>query len=167
MWVRDARATDVGAITDLFNALIPTTTVTWRDELSNEREQLAWLQERERCGCPTLVADDDGEVAGYCCWTSFRGGERYPGYRRTVELSVHVRGDCHGQGIGKMLLTALIERARRDGIHVMVAAVDADNTDSISFHAALGFVEVARMPEVGHKFGRWLDLVLLQRILDP
>lgn len=167
MLVRDATPSDVGAITELFNALIPTTTVTWRDDLSTEAEQLAWLQERDRSGFPTLVADGDGEVAGYCCWTSFRGGDRYPGYRRTVELSVHVRGDRHGQGIGRTLLTALIDRARRDGIHVMVAAIDADNVDSIRFHASLGFAEVARMPEVGHKFGRWLDLVLMQRILHP
>jgi phosphinothricin acetyltransferase len=163
--VRDARAGDTGAIAALFNALILTTTVGWREHLTTPAEQLEWLHEREERGFPTLVADESGEVVGYCCWTSFRGGDRFPGYRHTVEHTVHVRGDRHGQGIGRLLLGALVHRAAAGGIHVMVAGIDADNAASIAFHASMGFVEVARMPETGRKFGRWLELVLMQRII--
>jgi L-amino acid N-acyltransferase len=164
--IREASRADVPAITDLFNALIPTTTVTWREELSTTDEQLAWFEERQSHRCPTLIADDDGDVVGYCCWTSFRGGDRFPGYRHTVEHSIHVRGDRHGRGIGRMLLDELARRAGEAGVHVMVAGIDADNVESIAFHQAVGFREVARLPETGYKFGRWLDLVLMQRIVD-
>ena len=164
--IRDATTDDLVAICDLTNALIPTTTVAWRDDLATIGEQGEWFDERRRRGDPVLVADDDGEVVGYCCWGSFRGGDRFPGYRHTAELTIHVHGDRHGEGIGRALMLALVERARANGIHVLVAGVDADNVSSIDFHRSLGFVEVARMPEVGRKFDRWLDLVLLQRIID-
>jgi L-amino acid N-acyltransferase len=166
MQIRDATADDVGAITDLFNALLATTTVTWRDEPTTAAEQRDWFEEREWAGCPTLIAEDEGRVVGYCSWTSFRGGARFPGYRHTVEHSIHVDEGHRGQGVGKLLLVALMGRARGAGIHAMVAGIDADNGSSLAFHEALGFVEVGRMPQVGRKFERWLDLVLVQRILD-
>jgi L-amino acid N-acyltransferase len=163
--VRPATAVDVPAIRQLFNALIPTTTVTWRDHLASTSEIATWFAHQEAAGNPVLVADADGFVAGYTCWSAFRGGERFPGYRQTVELTIHVTGDQHGRGVGRLLLTALIDEARRREVHVMVAAIDADNVASIAFHRAMGFTEVARMPEVGRKFDRWLDLVLMQRIV--
>ena len=164
MEIRDATDDDLPAITDLYNALIPTTTVAWRDEPTTLDEQAEALGARRQAGYPTLVADDDGEVLGYTCLTTFRG-KGFTGYRHTAELSVHVRGDRHGQRIGSTLIETLMDRARADGLHVLVAAVDADNDASIRFHEALGFEQVARMPEVGRKFDRWLTLVLLQRIL--
>jgi phosphinothricin acetyltransferase len=91
---------------------------------------------------------------------------KWPGYRFTVEHTVHVREDHWGSGAGRALMEELVERARAAGKHVMVGALDGANEASLRFHARLGFVEVARMPEVGRKFGRWLDLVLVQRILD-
>jgi phosphinothricin acetyltransferase len=162
--IRDATDDDVQAITDLYNALIATTTVAWRDQPSTLEEQAEALEARQLAGYPTLVADDDGEVLGYTCLTTFRGNG-FTGYRHTAELSVHVRGDRHGQRIGSTLIETLMDRARADGLHVLVAAVDADNDASIRFHEALGFEQVARMPDVGRKFDRWLTLVLLQRVL--
>ena len=91
---------------------------------------------------------------------------RWPGYRHTVEHSIHVRQDCWGRGIGRALVDALVERARAQGKHVMIAGIDAENVGSIRFHERLGFFEVARLPEIGEKFGRRLDLVLMQRMLD-
>ena len=113
-----------------------------------------------------LMADDAGEVAGYASYGPFRGEGKWPGYRQTVEHSIHVREDYWGLGVGRALIEGLVERARTADIHVMVAAIDSENEGSIRFHARLGFVEVARMPQTGQKFGRWLDLVLMQRILD-
>lgn len=163
MLVRDATPADIPAIRDLYNALIDTTTIAWRDDPATTEEMEAWLAERQRLDHPVFVADIDGDVVGYTCWSTFRS---FPGYRHTAELTIHVRGDLHGRGIGKTLLDALVDEARRRGIHVLVAGIDADNEASIEFHRALGFTEVARMPEVGRKFDRWLDLVLVQRIIE-
>ena len=165
MHIRLATASDIPAITDLFNVHIPTTTVAWRDEPASDDEMLDWFSRQRDADGPVLVADDDGTVVGYACWADFRGGARFPGYRHTVEHTIHVDGDHHGRGIGRSLLTALIDVARERGIHVMVAGIDADNTASIAFHHTLDFTEVARMPEIGRKFDRWLDLVLMQRIV--
>ena len=79
---------------------------------------------------------------------------------------MHVRSDCRGQGLGRALVTGLFAPAVALGKHVMVAGVDAENAASIAFHECLGFQRVAHFREVGRKFGRWLDLVFLQRILD-
>lgn len=163
--VRDAVADDLPAITSLFNALIPTTTVAWRDHLADDQEMTTWLSDQQESGNPVLVADDGSGVVGYTTWSWFRGGPRFPGYGHTRELTIHVDRTAHGRGVGRALIEALVERARTDGVRVLVAGVDADNQGSIAFHRSLGFEEVARMPEVGRKFDRWLDLVLMQRII--
>jgi len=165
--VRDATEADLPAIVDLYNALIPTTTIAWTDRLETLDERRTWFQARQAAGDAVLVAEDGSEVVGYCAWSGFRDNLHWPGYRQTVEHSIHVRGDHHGRGVGRALVTALLDRARAAGMHVVVAAVDAENTGSVRFHERLGFVEVGRLPEVGRKFGRWLDLVLLQQILEP
>jgi L-amino acid N-acyltransferase len=87
----------------------------------------------------------------------------WSGYRFTVEHTLHVRANARGRGIGTRLLLALIERARALGKHVMVAGVDGDNAASMHLHERLGFTRAGRLSEVGYKFGRWLDLVFLQR----
>ena len=110
-----------------------------------------------------LVArGEDGAVLGYASYGAFRA---YSGYRHTVEQSVYVHQDARGQGVGKALLARLVERARAQGLHVMVGALEAGNQASLGLHAAQGFVETARMPEVGRKFERWLTLVMVQKIL--
>jgi L-amino acid N-acyltransferase len=113
-----------------------------------------------------LVAEDGGETVGVAAFGWFRDVSKRPGYRFTVENTVHVREDRWRSGVGRELMRALIDVARRTGKHTMVAAVDGANQASIDFHHRLGFVEVARMPEIGAKFGRWQDLVVLQLRLD-
>jgi phosphinothricin acetyltransferase len=165
--VRDATAADLEAIRGLYNALIPTTTIGWTETEQSAHDREAWFARQNQQGHPVLVADDAGVVVGYAAYGDFRGAGKWPGYRYTVEHTIHVREDQWGRGVGRALLVELTERALDAGMHVMVAAIDGDNVASIEFHRRLGFVEVARMPEVGHKFGRWLDLVLMQRVLDP
>jgi len=104
-------------------------------------------------------------VVGWAAYGDFRDSRRWPGYRFTVEHTVHVARSHWGCGVGRALVEALADRARRDGKRVMVAGIDGSNTDSITFHARLGFHEVARLPGVGEKWGRRLDLVLMQRDL--
>ena len=165
MWIRDATVDDLPAITDLFNAHIATTTIAWRDLEAPLEEIGDWFASQTTDGHPVLVAEVEEQVAGYCCWSAFRGGPRFPGYRHTVEQTVHVADAVQRTGVGRALIAALIDRAREDRVHVLVAGIDGENLASLGLHRALGYVEVARMPEVGRKFDRWLDLVLMQLIV--
>ena len=163
--IRDAVAVDMPALRDLYNARITTETYAWTETPQTLDERRAWFARQQDREYPVLVADDSGAVVGFAAYADFRGDGKWPGYRFTVEHTIHVREDVWGRGIGRSLLNALMERARATDIHVMVAAIDSDNTASIAFHERMGFTTVARMPEVGQKFGRWLDLVLMQRVL--
>jgi L-amino acid N-acyltransferase YncA len=163
--VRAATEADLPAIRALFNVLIPTTTIAYREHLASADEIATWFAAQQAADHPVLVAADAGGVVGYTTYGTFRGGARFPGYRHTAELTIHVDGAYHGRGVGRALMDALFDAARARDIHVLVAGVDATNEASIEFHRRLGFVETARMPEVGIKFGHWLTLVLLQRVV--
>ena len=167
--IREATDADLPAILGLYNALIPTTTIAWTDRLDTLPEREAWFAKRQAAGEPVLVAVDDtsGAVVGYTNYGPFRDNDKWPGYRYTAELTIHVAVSHHGTGIGRALVDALVERATANGIHVLVAAVDGANDGSVRFHERCGFTEVGRMPETGWKHDRWLELVLLQRVLDP
>ena len=160
--IRPATSTDAPTIASILNALLPTTTIEWTDTPHTPAGILRWLEDHE----VTLVADDDGAVVGVAAFGWFRDAVQRPGYRFTVESTVHVREAHWGAGVGRQLMHALIDEARRRGKHVMIAAIDGENDASIRFHERLGFVEAARLPELGAKLGRWLDLVLVQLRLD-
>jgi L-amino acid N-acyltransferase len=164
--VRKAVDTDLPAIVDLHNALLSTTTVEWTDTPHTLPERADWLRRQRVLRYPVLVAVAEGEVVGWCSFGDFRDTTKWPGYQYTVEHTIHVREDAWGDGVGRSLMTSLLESAQSLGKHVMVGAVTGENEASIRFHERLGFVEVARMPQVGAKFGRWLDLVLLQKRID-
>jgi phosphinothricin acetyltransferase len=160
--IRSATPTDGGEIAALLNALLATTTIEWTVTPRTADDVLEWLRVHE----VVLVAEDQGEVVGVAAFGWFRDVVKWPGYRFTVENTVHVREDRWGSGVGEALMLALVERARETGKHTMIAAIDSTNEASIRFHERLGFTEVAHLPEVGAKFDRWLDLVLLQITLD-
>ena len=164
--IRDATLDDAASISALYNATIPTTTAAWTEELETVATRRAWLDDQFAAGHATLVAELDGDVVGFAAYGDFRDTVKWPGYRHVVELSVHVAEPQRGIGIGRALLSELIARARVAGKTQIVAGIDGDNAASIRFHERLGFREVARMPGVGVKFGRWLDLVLMQRSTD-
>jgi L-amino acid N-acyltransferase len=161
--VRTATEADAVEIASLLNALLATTTIEWTVTPRTPHDALRWVADHEL----VLVAEDQDELVGLAAFGWFRDVEKWPGYRFTVENTVHVREDRWGSGVGDALMRALLERARGSGKHTMIAAIDSTNDASIRFHTRFGFTEVARMPEVGAKFGRWLDLVLLQMSLDP
>jgi L-amino acid N-acyltransferase YncA len=167
--VRDAADADLPATLAIYNRLVADSTVTWALEPETAEERQAWVAERRARGFPVLVAVDDvaDAVVGIGTYGDFRDSVSKPGYRFTVEHSIHVHPGWTGRGVGRLLLDALVGRAAHAGVHVMVAGVDAANEGSIRFHQRHGFVETARMPEVGRKFGRWLDVVFLQRWIDP
>lgn len=163
--VRDATSGDVPVITDLFNQYIGTRTTEWTERPHTVEGRRRWLETRRDGGWPVLVAKCDDDVVGVATYGDFRDSAEREGYRFTVEHSVHVADGVQGQGCGRALMEALIDRARRAGLHVMVGAIDGDNPDSIRFHERMGFVEVGRLPEVGYKFDRWLSLVFVQLVL--
>ena len=164
--IRGATEQDLPEITAICNALLETTTFEWTETPHTVEERAAWLTEQTASGRPALVAVDGDEVVGWATYGDFRDSARWPGYRHTVEHSIHVREDHWGRGVGRSLIEALVAHARREGKHVMVAGIDAANVGSIRFHERVAFFEVARMPEIGEKFGWRLDLVLMQRMLD-
>ncbi|WP_374439396.1 GNAT family N-acetyltransferase [Pseudomonas panipatensis] len=164
MIIRDASEADLGGIRDIYNDAVRNTTAIWNDvevDLDNRR---AWFATRQQQGFPVLVAVAGDEVLGYASYGPWRA---FDGFRETVEHSVYIRADQRGQGLGPQLMRALIERARGQGLHVMVAAIESGNAASIALHQRLGFTHNGQMPQVGQKFGRWLDLTFMQLILDP
>ncbi len=168
--VRDARADDAASITRISNALIATTSIAWTEEPESLEDRVVWLSRQRDAGRPVLVAIDADsnpadEVVGFASYGDFRDSSKWPGYRYTVEHTVHVAESHWGRGVGRFLMDELCDRASAAGLHVMIGAIDGSNDASLRFHERIGFVEVARMPETGYKFGRWLDLVLMQRAL--
>jgi L-amino acid N-acyltransferase YncA len=160
--VRDATLEDAEDILAIYNYAAINTTAVWTDGPADLDSRRDWIRARQQAGYPVLVAMKGRDVVGFASFGDFRP---FPGYRHTVEHSVYVDERHHRAGIGRSLVTALIERATTLNKHAMIAGIDAANTGSIGLHASLGFIEVARMPEVGCKFGRWLDLVLMQKQL--
>jgi phosphinothricin acetyltransferase len=165
MQLRAATEDDLPAILAIYNDVIRTSTAIYALEPGTLEDRRAWLEARVANGYPVLVAERDAALLGFSSFGDWRGA--WGGYRYTVEHSVHVRADARGAGVGRALLEALFPLARERGKHVMLGAIDAANAGSIRFHERLGFREVAHFQEVGHKFGRWLDLVFMQRFLDP
>jgi phosphinothricin acetyltransferase len=160
--VRDATLDDAEDILAIYNYAALNTTAVWTDGPSDLDSRRQWISARQDAGSPVLVAMKGRDVVGFASFGDFRP---FPGYRHTVENSVYVDERHHRAGIGRSLVAALIERATAMHKHVMIAGIDGTNAASIALHASLGFAEVARMPEVGCKFGRWLDLVFMQKQL--
>lgn len=163
MIIRDAELADLPGILEIYNEVICHSTSVYATDPVTLEDRRIWLEARRARGFPVLVSVESGTVAGFASFGDWRAPN---GYRYTVEHSVHVRSDLRGQGHGSRLVDALIERGRSLQLHVMMGGIDAANRDSIRFHERLGFTKVAEIREVGRKFGRWLDLVFMQRLLE-
>ena len=162
--IRDATEKDLPAIRDIYNDAVRNTTAIWNEQPVDLANRLAWFNARQALGYPILVAVENDAVTGYA---SFGDWRPFEGFRYSVEHSVYVRNDQRGKGLGPRLMHALIERARAAGKYVMVAAIESGNQASIRLHERLGFVTTGQMPQVGIKFGRWLDLTFMQLALNP
>jgi phosphinothricin acetyltransferase len=160
--ITDATEADLPGLVQIYNEVIATSTAVYSSTPVTVEERRLWWQTRTGQGYPVLIAHDAGGVCGFATFGDFRA---WPGYRFTVEHTVHVRADGRSRGVGTALVQALFPRARALGKHVMIAGVDAANAASIRFHERLGFEQAARLREVGYKFDRWLDLVFMQRML--
>jgi phosphinothricin acetyltransferase len=160
--IRDATEADLGAILEITNEAIANTTAVWSLTPATMESRRSWMVERQSRGFPVRVATLDGAVIGFASFGDFRPWE---GYAHTVEHSLYVHPAAQGHGAGKDLLGDLITLAQAKRKHVMMAGIESGNIVSLALHRRLGFEETGRLPEVGRKFDRWLDLVLMQKIL--
>ncbi|WTJ96462.1 GNAT family N-acetyltransferase [Streptomyces sp. NBC_01537] len=155
--VRPAHLNDAEAVLGIRNHAIEHSTALWTETPQSPAQGAAWLAAHVDRGS-AFVAETQGEVAGFAVYGPWR---KLDGYRHTVDNSVYVREGCHGLGIGSALMTALISSARQAGCHMMIADIEAGNAASIRLHERFGFRHVGTVPEVGTKFGRWLDLTIM------
>ena len=171
--VRETVEADIPAITAIYNEAVANTVAVWNDDIVDEANRLQWLAEHRVPGTVALTAvmtddtddtdDTDVEqVLGYATYGDFR---HYDGFRHTVENSIYVDGTRRAGGVGTALMEELIVRARTEDKHVMVAAIEGSNTASLKLHAKVGFEECGTVRQVGTKFGRWLDMTLVQLML--
>ncbi len=159
MRVRPAAHQDADAICAIMNATIKDTLNTFTTTL---RDPTSVADDIAQRGAAFLVAVDSEQVVGFATYRPFRSG---PGYVHTQEHSIQLTAEARGRGVGRALMVQLERAALHAGIHVLVAGISSANRTAIGFHSALGFTEVGRMPEVGHKWGQWLDLILMQKNL--
>lgn len=152
------------AILGIFNDAILHSTALYEYRPRTLADIDAWFAAREEAGIPVLGMEDaQGTLAGFASFGSFRA---YPAFGYTVEHSVYVHPDRRRLGVGRALMAALIEAVRAHGAHAMIGAIDAENAGSIALHEQFGFRHAGTLPQVGYKFGRWLDLVFYQLLLE-
>lgn len=152
------------AILEIFNEAIVNSTALYDYRPRTPQSMVGWFEAKRQGGFPVIgVEDDAGRLLAFGSYGTFRA---WPAYKYTVEHSVYVQRDERGRGLGRIVMQALIEAARAQGRHALVGAIDAANAGSIALHERLGFQRVGTLPQVGFKFGRWLDLAFYQLLLD-
>lgn len=159
MIVRTATINDADDICAIWNPLIAQTTTTFTTELKTAERISADINTRNGA---FFVAERNGEIIGFATYFAFRGG---PGYARTKEHSINLAPSARGCGAGRALMQALEAHAFKEGVHSLWAGISAENLDGIAFHDRMGFAHIACLSEVGFKFDRWMDLILMQKIL--
>lgn len=163
-WI-DCGPVHLEAIRGIFNEAILNTTALYEYEPRSMETMQTWWQAKQKAGHPVIgVLDETGLLMGFASYGPFR---TFPAYQHTVEHSVYVDTRFRGRGLGTQLLERLIRTAEARGCHTMIGVIDAENATSISLHERLGFTPCGQVREVGHKFGRWLDIVLYQKLLTP
>jgi len=161
--IRPAERSDLPGILEIYNDAVLRTTATYDYEPRTLEHRIQWFEERRRDDFAMFVAvAEQGLVVG---WSALNPYHARIGYRFTTENSVYVSADRRGQGIGKLLMAPLLEAAQARGLHAIIAAIDASNEASIRLHASFGFVQVGHFKETGFKFGRWLDLVYMEKLV--
>ena len=162
MRLRPATPADAAATADIYNHWVTTTTVTFDLVARSVAEQAAWLGARSGALEVVVAEQDDGTIAGFASLSPYRDR---PAYRTTVEDSIYVHPDHRGSGVGRALLGEIVSVARARGFHSVIGRIVGGHEASIGLHASLGFEQVGIEREVGRKFGKWLDVVVMQLLL--
>ena len=157
--IRRATGDDIPAILDIYNDAILNTAAVYDYEPHTLEMRKQWFDAKQRDGLPVLVAELQNTVAGFASFGPFRP---WAAYKYTVEHSVYVNPSFRQKGIGTLLLRSIMESARSQNIHVMVAGIDAENKVSIDMHRKLGFSEAGTIRQVAWKFEKWRDLLFMQ-----
>ena len=161
--IRLASVADAGTINAIYNHYVRTSAATFDTEEVTAEGRLAWLEQHVGPH-PAIVAVWDGAVVG---WGSLsRWGTRCA-YQHTVEISTYIAPDATGRGIGPALCRDLLERAREIGHHALISQIVHENEASLKMADRLGYERVGTLRQVGRKFGRWLDVVLMEYVIDP
>lgn len=161
--LRTALVTDAEAIAEIYNYEVENSTATFDLVPRSVEAQREWIAARSGA-FSALVADDSSVgVIGFAALSTYRDRA---GYRTTVENSIYVHRNHQRQGIGRLLLNALLEVARDSGFHTVIARIDSQSSGSLALHESLGFITVGVERQIGRKFGRWLDSVIMQKMLD-
>ncbi|REK12019.1 MAG: N-acetyltransferase [Planctomycetota bacterium] len=162
--LRLATEDDLVAINDIYNYYVLHSTCTYQLEAEPIEDRAAWFRERLRQCLPVTVAEHGTQVVG---WGSLSRFHPRTGYASTVEASVYINHQHHRRGLGRLLLSDLVERARSAGFHSVIGGASAEQTASIALQESLGFKRVGQLVQVGYKFNTWLDVIYLQRMLGP
>ena len=162
MKVRIAHSGDAPAIAAIWNPVIRTSAATFNAVEKSASDIALMITERQAQGHGFWVAQDDTQTLGFVTYAQFRAGQ---GYAHTMEHTVVLSDQARGRGVGRLLLETAEQHARTAGHHSMFAGVSGENTDGIAFHTRMGFETIALLPQVGRKFDRWHDLVLMQKPL--
>ncbi len=160
---RPAKRSDAAALKKIMAPIIAETTATFA---TSERSISEWeelIEKRLTKGHAFYVAEYQDEIIGYASYDQFR--PNFDAYQNTMEHSVYLSKTAQREGLGRVLMLMIEEHAREAGHHSMIGVIDADNAASIAFHVALGYDITGRIPKVGHKFDRWLDILFLQKFL--
>lgn len=158
--IRPATDQDAAAICAIWNPEIRDTLVTFNSVEKSPGDITGMVAEK---GSGFVVFEgNDANILGFAFYGQFRGGV---GYRHTAEHTIVLESAARGRGVGRALIGAICDHARAAGMHSLIAGVSAGNPDGVAFHARLGFEEIARLPEVGRKFDRWIDLIVMQKML--
>jgi L-amino acid N-acyltransferase len=160
--IRPARHQDLPAINEIYNEAVLRSTATFDTEPKSMAERASWFA-KHGARHPVLVAELEGKVAG---WGSLSAWSDRTAYDVTAEVSVYVRETLRGQGIGRKLLEELVAAAPGLGLHSLLSRITEDSRVSIHLHESLGFHHVGVLKEVGRKFGKLLDVYLMQRVFQ-
>ena len=163
MTIRPATEEDLPEILQIYNHAIEHTTAVFDYRPHTIEMRREWFRAKQAASLPVLVAGEAGAVSGFATYGPFRA---WPAYKYSIEHSVYVDPAVHRRGIGSALVRAVLDEARARDLHVVMAGITSDNGVSLRLHERLGFKEVAHIPQVGFKFGRWLDLKFLQIVFD-
>lgn len=161
--IRPYQIEDAVAIVEILNYYILNSTALYDYNIRTTEQQQAIFDEKLKKSFPVIVATIDEKVVGFGYYSEFRFREAY---KFTVEHSVYVAPNQHGKGLGKIILQSLIDLAKQQKLHTMVAVIDAENQNSISFHEQFGFETVGNIRESGFKFDRWLHSIIMQLMLE-
>ena len=165
--IRPARRDDCPDILEIYNEAVLNSTATYDYEPSTLERRFEWFDAHQRDNYAIWVAEAETDQPGHRVvgWSSLNQYHDRPGYRFTAGNSIYIAPGWRGKGLGNQLIPPLLTSARERGLHAIIAAIDAANEVSLRLHARHGFDRVAYFREVGFKFGRWLDVIDMQRLL--